>query len=72
MTSIRAAAIQFGYLLGAAAGGVALALGGYPAVGAVLAALFLTGALPHLAISLVARLRATSAGDEALGLAPVR
>ncbi len=72
VTSIRAAATQFGYLLGAAAGGVALALGGYPAVGAALGALFLCGVLPHLAISVAARRGAPSARDRALGLAPVR
>jgi DHA1 family inner membrane transport protein len=55
VTSIRAAATQFGYLLGAAAGGAALALGAYPAVGAVLGGLFVLSVLPHLAISLRAR-----------------
>jgi predicted MFS family arabinose efflux permease len=38
--SMRAAANQFGYLLGAAAGGLALGLGGFPALGVTLAAMF--------------------------------
>jgi DHA1 family inner membrane transport protein len=45
--SLRAAANQFGYLLGAGAGGAALALGGFPALGATLAAMFLTAVLIH-------------------------
>jgi len=46
--SMRAAANQFGYLLGAATGGLALALGGYGALGAALAALFAGAVLVHL------------------------
>ena len=46
--SLRAAANQFGYLLGAAAGGLALALGGFSLLGVTLAALFLTAALVHV------------------------
>jgi len=45
--SVRAAAAQVGWILGAGAGGAALALGGYSALGLVLAALFVAGALPH-------------------------
>ena len=45
--SMRAAANQFGYLLGAAAGGLALALGGFPMLGVTLGSLFLTAALIH-------------------------
>lgn len=45
---IRTAATQFGYLLGAALGGIALSAGGYPAVGVTFAALFALSALPHL------------------------
>jgi predicted MFS family arabinose efflux permease len=45
--SLRAAANSFGHLLGAAVGGAALALGGFPALGTVLAALFLAAALIH-------------------------
>jgi MFS family permease len=45
---LRAAAVQFGYLLGAAAGGVALAMGGYGLLGAILGVLFLLGVAPHL------------------------
>lgn len=44
---IRAAATQFGYLLGTVAGGLALAAGGYPALGVTLGALFLLASLPH-------------------------
>jgi predicted MFS family arabinose efflux permease len=47
--SLRAAANQFGYLLGAAVGGLALVAGGIPALGAALAALFLAAALIHAA-----------------------
>ena len=47
--SMRAAANQFGYLLGAAAGGLALAVGGFAALGVVLAALFASGAILHAA-----------------------
>jgi predicted MFS family arabinose efflux permease len=46
--SMRAAANQFGYLLGAAAGGLALTLGGIPALGATLAAMYILSALIHL------------------------
>jgi predicted MFS family arabinose efflux permease len=44
----RAAAQQLGYFVGAAAAGAGLAAGGYPALGVVLAALFLVSALPFL------------------------
>jgi predicted MFS family arabinose efflux permease len=45
--AMRAAANQFGYLLGAAAGGLALAVGGFAALGVMLSALFVAGALVH-------------------------
>jgi MFS transporter, DHA1 family, inner membrane transport protein len=45
--SMRAAANQLGYLLGAAAGGLALALGGFLALALALAGMFLTAALIH-------------------------
>jgi predicted MFS family arabinose efflux permease len=45
---LRAAAVQFGYLLGAASGGAALAVGGYALLGATLGVLFLLGVAPHL------------------------
>ncbi len=44
---LRAAATHLGYLLGAALGGVALALGGYSALGWTLAALFVAAVMPH-------------------------
>jgi predicted MFS family arabinose efflux permease len=46
--SMRAAANQLGYLLGAATGGLALALGGFPALGVALAAMFTAAAVIHL------------------------
>lgn len=46
---IRTAATQFGYLLGAALGGFALAAGGYAALGAVFGVMFLFAAAPHVA-----------------------
>jgi DHA1 family inner membrane transport protein len=45
---LRAAAVQFGYLLGAASGGAALAAGGFGLLGATLGVLFLLGVAPHL------------------------
>jgi len=47
--SMRASANQFGYLLGAAAGALALTLGGFAALGVVLAGLFAAGAVLHAA-----------------------
>ena len=48
--SMRAAANQFGYLLGAAAGGLALANAGFPGFGAALAGMFAAAALVHMPI----------------------
>ena len=45
---VRAAANQFGYLCGATLGGLALATGGFAAMGLVFAALFVLAAVPHL------------------------
>jgi len=45
--SMRAAANQFGYLLGAVAGGLALALGGFAGFGVALAGLFAAAAVIH-------------------------
>jgi predicted MFS family arabinose efflux permease len=45
---LRAAATQFGYLLGSGLGGFALATGGYPGLAAMLSSLFALAALPHL------------------------
>ena len=45
--SMRAAANQLGYLLGAAVGGLALALGGLSALGPTLAALYAAAVLIH-------------------------
>jgi len=46
---IRTAATQFGYLLGSALGGIALAAGGYAALGAAFGVMFLLAAVPHAA-----------------------
>ena len=54
--AVRAAANQFGYLLGAAAGGAALAVGGFAGLGAVFAAMFAAAVLVHLRPVTVARL----------------
>ncbi len=59
--SIRAAANQFGYLLGAALGGVALAAGGFTALGGTFSGMFLLGAALHLAPRLAADPRAPQA-----------
>ena len=48
VTGVRTAAIQSGYFVGAAVGGVALAVGGYSALGLAFAALFVGAAIPHL------------------------
>lgn len=48
VTGLRAAATQFGYLLGSVLGGAALAAGGYPGLAVMLASLFALAALPHL------------------------
>jgi predicted MFS family arabinose efflux permease len=48
VTGVRTAALQLGYFLGAAVGGIALAGGGYTALGLAFAALFVAAAIPHL------------------------
>jgi MFS transporter, DHA1 family, inner membrane transport protein len=48
VTGVRTAAIQLGYFVGAAVGGIALAGGGYTALGLAFAALFVGAAVPHL------------------------
>ena len=50
VTGVRTAALQSGYFVGAAVGGVALASGGYTALGLAFAALFVGAAIPHLAL----------------------
>jgi predicted MFS family arabinose efflux permease len=52
---IRAAATQFGYLIGAVTGGLALAAWGYAGMGATFAALFVLAALPHAVAALAER-----------------
>jgi predicted MFS family arabinose efflux permease len=56
--AMRAAANQFGYLLGAAVGGVALAVAGFPGLGAALAGLFTAAVVVHLAPGAAARVTA--------------
>ena len=48
VTGVRTAALQSGYFVGAALGGIALASGGYSLVGLAFAALFVGAAIPHL------------------------
>jgi len=48
VTGVRTAAIQLGYFVGAAVGGVALAGGGYTALGLAFSTLFVCAAIPHL------------------------
>jgi predicted MFS family arabinose efflux permease len=67
VTSIRAAATQFGYLLGAGAAGAALAAGGYAPLGAVQATLFVAAAVPHVLIAIAARTRGGYPSDVARG-----
>ena len=47
VTGVRTAALQTGYFVGAAVGGVALSMGGYEALGLAFAALFAGAAIPH-------------------------
>jgi predicted MFS family arabinose efflux permease len=48
VTGVRTAALQSGYFVGGAVGGVALSAGGYTALGFAFAALFVGAAVPHL------------------------
>jgi DHA1 family inner membrane transport protein len=48
VTGVRTAALQSGYFVGAAIGGIALASGGYSMVGLAFATLFVGAAIPHL------------------------
>jgi len=59
---VRTAATHFGYLVGASVGGVALHVGGYPAVGLAFAALYVLAALPHVALVGLRRARVARAG----------
>jgi predicted MFS family arabinose efflux permease len=44
-TSLRASTMQFGYVVGSSLGGIAVAVGGYQALGATTATLFILGAV---------------------------
>ena len=48
VTGVRTAALQFGYFVGAAIGGLALSVGGFTALGLTLAALFVGATIPHV------------------------
>ena len=48
VTGVRTAALQLGYFVGAGVGGLALAAGGYGAVGFAFSVLFVGAAVPHL------------------------
>jgi predicted MFS family arabinose efflux permease len=48
VTGVRTAAIQAGYFVGGAVGGLALAAGGYSALGLAFGGLFVAAAVPHL------------------------
>jgi DHA1 family inner membrane transport protein len=64
VTSLRAATMQFGYFAGSIAGGAALTVGGYSALGATMGAFFL-GAAATLAFDPASR-RAATEQDPAL------
>lgn len=59
---VRTAATHFGYLVGASVGGVALHVGGYPAVGIAFAALYLLAVAPHVVLVGLRRARMARAG----------
>ena len=63
---IPAAALQVGYLLGAAIGGLAVSLGGYELLGWTLSALFVAGVLPHTWALASPQLRPAAAARPAL------
>ncbi len=67
--SVRTAAVQFGYLLGASVGGLAVSWRGYGALGAVLSGLYVLAAVPHV-IHRLRRARAVDGG--VVGGVPVR
>jgi predicted MFS family arabinose efflux permease len=60
--SMRAAANQFGYLPGGTAGGLAIALAGFPGLGITLATMFLAAVLIHAPRLPVARVATQAAG----------
>jgi predicted MFS family arabinose efflux permease len=49
VTRVRAATLQFGYLVGTAVGGLALAAAGWAGMGLAMGAMFALAAVPHLA-----------------------
>lgn len=67
---VRASTAQLGYLLGGAAGGAALAAGGYPALGLTLAALFALGTTPHIGTRLAERAGRRQTGSGGFGVRP--
>jgi DHA1 family inner membrane transport protein len=65
ITSVRTAATQFGNLLGAGLGGVALAAGGYGLAGALFGVLLVLAVVPHLLVTAPARSAAAQAAASA-------
>jgi predicted MFS family arabinose efflux permease len=57
---IRASANQFGYLVGAAAGGIALVLGGYSLLGVVFAGFLAVAAVLYFLLGREAMVRLTA------------
>jgi predicted MFS family arabinose efflux permease/L-amino acid N-acyltransferase YncA len=53
--TVRAVTTQLGYLVGALAGGAALALAGFAGIGVVMGGLFLASTLPYASLSLARR-----------------
>jgi predicted MFS family arabinose efflux permease len=66
VTSLRASTMQFGYVIGSSLGGIAVATGGYQALGATTATLFLLGAACLAWSRATAQTRVT-AGSRRLG-----
>jgi MFS transporter, DHA1 family, inner membrane transport protein len=60
--AVRTSAVQFGYLAGATVGGLALAIGGYGAMGWAFGVLFCTAGIPHLSATVRRRLPAAVPG----------
>lgn len=48
--SLRTASLQLGYLAGSTVGGLAMALGGYPALGITLGSLFVPAVIPYVVV----------------------
>jgi len=62
VTSLRAATVQFGYFAGSIAGGLALALGGFGALGATMGLFFFGAAVAIAQRPVSQRMRARRSG----------